>query len=114
MHARRSSERPGSLTAVVSLLTASLAAAAPVVRDLEVTTLEDNEVQGQVAANNGEALASKLKRWPRHGDVKLEGGAFTYRPAKDFNGDDTFWVDVSAGRRTATARVTVHVEAVND
>src|SRR5207244_924649 len=43
------------------------------------------------------------------------GTGLTYRPAADFNGDDTFTYTIGDGNGgSATATVTVHVSSVND
>lgn len=113
-----------SLAVCVGLLHGGGAAAAaptsaPVVRDAELTMAEDTSVDGQVAlvARPNETLSVKLKRPPQHGELVLldaSSGAFTFRPAKDFNGDDAFAVEVSNGRRTSVAKVALHISPVND
>ena len=58
---------------LISILLVGTAAHArpPVVRDIEVTCAEDTEARGQVATAEG--LTTKLERWPKHGDVTLDG-----------------------------------------
>jgi len=110
--------RSGSfLTAGLFLTLAAPALGGPVVRDLELTGSEDTELSGQVAsARPGESLSVKLEQKPKHGQATVDAatGAFTYRPASDFTGDDTFTVRVTSGKKSARARVTLHVAAEND
>lgn len=49
-----------------------------------------------------------------HSTVELDGQTITYRPYRNFHGDQTFTYTVSDGQFTSTARVIVHVTAVND
>ncbi len=53
---------------------------------------------------------------PAHGTVTLNSnGSFTYTPAKDYNGSDTFTYQASDGTlNSATATVTITVNPVND
>lgn len=86
-------------------------------RDLELTGSEDTELSGQVASPRpGETLEVKLEKPPKHGAAVVDPltGAFTYQPARDFNGDDGFTVRVVSGKRSARARVTLHIAADND
>src|SRR5207248_1164827 len=52
---------------------------------------------------------------PSHGSVRCDSGGCTYRPARDYNGADSFTARVSDGRlKSAPATVAVSVTAVND
>jgi len=99
---------------LLTLLATATSAQSLVVRDLELTGAEDAELRGQFALS--EVGAMKLKRSPRHGDVTLEPatGSFVFHPVKDFNGDDTFAIEVSAGKQARVAKVSLHVAAEND
>jgi large repetitive protein len=65
---------------------------------------------------DGDGLAAALAAGPAHGTLALNpDGSFTYTPAADFNGTDSFTYTLSDGRGgTATGTVTVTVAAVND
>jgi VCBS repeat-containing protein len=65
---------------------------------------------------NGDALTAVNPSTPAHGTVSLNAnGSFTYTPAADFNGTDSFTYQASDGSLTSnTATVTVTVTAVND
>ncbi len=108
----------GSLLTLGLLLTLTHPAlASPVVRDQELTGSEDSELSGQIASPRpGEQLSVKLDQRPKHGEASVDPstGAFTYRPAPDFVGDDAFTVRVTSGKTSARARVTLHVTAEND
>ncbi len=84
------------------------------------TTKEDTPVVINVKANDtdadGDALTTSLVTSPAHGAVSHNAdGSFTYTPAANYNGTDTFTYRVSDGAATsAAATVTVKVTAVND
>jgi large repetitive protein len=89
----------------------------PAVRELDVATTEETVAEGQLAAPRpGEKLVLTLKRWPKHGQTTLDPmtGSFRYQPEKDFNGDDSFAVDVGSGAKAISTTVSVHVAAEND
>ncbi|MFS0838243.1 Ig-like domain-containing protein [Paenibacillus sp. 1P03SA] len=90
----------------------------PVTADVALTTAEDTPAAGQVTATDadGDALTYVLAAGPGHGSVLLNAdGTFTYTPAADFNGTDSFSVTVSDGSGgTAVSHVTVTVTPVND
>lgn len=86
-------------------------------RELDVATTEDTAADGQlVALRPGEKVALTLKRWPKHGQATLDAatGAFHYQPEKDFNGDDSFAVEVGTGPKSSLTTISVHVAAEND
>ncbi len=83
-----------------------------------LTTDEDKPVSGQVKATDpdGDALTYAKGTDPQHGTVVVnEDGTWTYTPAKDYNGADTFTVTVSDGHGgTATATIDIGINPVND
>lgn len=86
-------------------------------RELDVATTEETAAEGQLAAPRpGEKLVLTLKRWPKHGQATLDPmtGSFRYQPEKDFNGDDSFAVDLGTGAKASSVIVSVHVAAEND
>ncbi len=108
----------GALTALASPPKAPPAPPPFTVRNLSVTLDEDTSAQGQLAvvARADEKLTMKLKRWPRHGEATFDAatGSFRYVPAKDFNGDDVFSVQVLSAHHAATATVSLTVAPVDD
>jgi len=92
----------------------------PVAVDDAFVTDEDTSLQGSLVANDtdvdGDALGAQLVAAPAHGTLDIgAGGAFTYVPNPDYNGDDSFTYRASDGQLTsdvATARI--HVNPVND
>ncbi|WP_068606939.1 tandem-95 repeat protein [Paenibacillus swuensis] len=92
---------------------------APVAPDLNITTLEDTPVGGQVAATDvdGDVLIYVLTSLPTNGAVTLNAvdGSFTYTPNQDFNGTDSFAVTVDDGNGgTDEANVSIVITPVND
>ena len=93
---------------------------APVAKDDAFTTDEDTPLTASLVANDtdvdGDALTALLVAGPAHGSVALgTNGTFTYTPAPDYNGDDSFTYRASDGALAsdvATARI--HVNPVND
>ena len=91
---------------------------APIAGNNSHTTPEDTAVSGTITARDpeGAPLTFSLDAQPAHGTVVLAAdGTYTYQPAADFNGIDTFQVTVSDGAGgTTTVTVTVTVTPVND
>ncbi|GCL62425.1 Ig-like domain-containing protein [Pseudaquabacterium pictum] len=79
---------------------------------------EDTAITGNVLANDSDddSLTATLVSGPAHGSVTLAAdGSYTYTPAADFNGTDSFTYTVTdAQGATATAAVTISVAPVND
>ena len=90
----------------------------PVATALPVTTLEDKPVNGTVTATDvdGDALTFSKASNPVHGTVTVNAnGTYTYSPAADYFGADSFTVTVSDGNGgNVTATVNVTVTPVND
>ncbi|MBV6715023.1 tandem-95 repeat protein [Paenibacillus chitinolyticus] len=90
----------------------------PVTSDVALTTTEDTPVSGLVAATDadGDSLTYTLRAPASNGTVSLNpDGTFTYVPALNFNGNDSFAVEVSDGRGgTAVSKVILTVTPVND
>ncbi|MDP4203109.1 MAG: Ig-like domain-containing protein, partial [Bacteroidota bacterium] len=108
----------GGITAVKIIVTVLPVNDDPVLTATPVTTPEDTPVNGSVTATDvdGDVLTITKDSDPIHGSVVFNpDGTYTYTPAKDYNGDDSFTVSVSDGNGgTATATVTITVTPVND
>jgi hypothetical protein len=88
--------------------------APPVLAPLALSTKLNTDVQGQVSATDpaGEALTISVVTNPASGTLVSFSptGAFVYRPAQGFLGDDTFRVQVSdAGGNTVAGAVNINV-----
>jgi len=92
----------------------------PVAVDDMVTTLEDTPVDGNVLSNDTDpemdALSAMGGDGVSNGTVTLTpDGRFTYTPAPDFFGADSFTYSANDGNgNSATGTVSVTVEAAND
>ncbi|MDH6593098.1 hypothetical protein M2165_002987 [Variovorax sp. TBS-050B] len=82
------------------------------------TTPEDTAFNGRVAASDvdGDTLTYTMRTPPAHGTVTLDAatGAYTYTPAADYNGMDSFVVAISDGAFTVESTVTMTVTPVSD
>src|SRR5881628_1325195 len=94
---------------------------APVATDDAVTTAEDTAVSGNVLTNDtdvdaGTTLTASLVASPAHGTVTLAtNGVFTYTPAANYNGADSFTYKANDGTVDSNvATVAITVTAVND
>jgi PKD repeat protein len=92
---------------------------APVVQNDAVTLDEDDTLVFHPLENdhdpNGEPLLVSDVVPPEHGSVDWSlDGAFIYRPARDWNGTDTFTYQVTDGDLTGTGTITLQVVPVND
>lgn len=82
-------------------------------------THEDHAVSGLLSGQDreGRKIEFFVSRQPGNGSVTVDvsTGAYTYTPAQDFNGIDSFAFLVKAGTaRSAPAEVSVKIHAVND
>src|SRR5207249_7776811 len=89
---------------------------APVAVDDAFTTAEDTPLTGNVLSNDtdvdtGTTLTAAIVANPTHGTVTLVStGAFTYTPAPNYNGSDSFTYKASDGTadsNVATVAITV-------
>ena len=93
---------------------------APVARDDNASTSEDNHVIVVVLTNDsdidGDALSPLIVVGPAHGSLQRNAdGTFTFTPTPDFHGSDSFTYKVSDGQAESnTAVVNIVVESVND
>ncbi|MFO0841893.1 MAG: tandem-95 repeat protein [Gemmataceae bacterium] len=99
----------------------------PVAKDDAFTTNEDVALSGNVLLDNGNGpdydpdgdpvtVTTTPVSGPAHGSLALNAnGTFTYTPAADYNGSDSFVYQISDGTGGfATATVSITVRAVND
>lgn len=82
-------------------------------------TVEDQSVTGRLSGHDpeGTKIGFLISRHPGNGSVTIDAstGAYTYTPARDFNGIDSFEFLVTAGAaRSAPAEVSIKIDAVND
>ena len=90
---------------------------APVLTAPAVSTPEDTPVGGSVSATDVEndSLTYEKASDPAHGTVTVyNNGTYTYHPADNYNGQDSFDVTVSDGPAEDTETVAVTVTPVND
>ena len=91
----------------------------PVIAEGASVTLEVNEdssdsVTFTASDADGDPLTWSISSGAVEGIVTQTGSEFSYAPAADFNGSDSFVVQVSDGTATGTSTVNVTVIAVND
>ncbi|MCX7891791.1 MAG: Ig-like domain-containing protein [Burkholderiales bacterium] len=104
-------------TATVSLTVVNVP---PVAADDEFTVSEDHVLEGDVLANDtdvpADVLRASLVDGPKHGQLVLKpNGSFSYTPAADFNGTDTFTYRANDGTDSSNiATVTITVTAAQD
>ena len=132
LHAGRELQRHGQLhlhgadgTAVSNVATVTITVTgvndAPVAVNDVATTAEETAVSGNVLTNDtdvdaGTTLTATLVATASNGTVTLAAdGSFTYTPAANFNGTDSFTYTASDGTAVSSvATVTITVTAVND
>src|SRR5205823_4897796 len=91
--------------------------AAPVANAQSVTTDEDTALGIILTGSDadGDALTFAIATQPAHGTVTGTSPNFTYTPAADFNGSDSFTFTASDGAATSSpATISVTVNPVND
>ena len=90
----------------------------PTAVDDTAVTPEDNEIDVDVLANDGDvdgnSLTIKQTTPAAHGTVEMRDNRIVYRPAVNFNGSDEFRYTVSDGEVDAEATVRIDVTPVND
>ncbi|MCJ1880001.1 retention module-containing protein, partial [Pseudomonas nitroreducens] len=94
---------------------------APTSANQNQSTAEDTPLTGKIVASDvdGDTLSYAVKAGatPAHGSVTVNAatGDYTYTPAKDYNGPDSFTVRISDGKGGfADSVVNVNVTPVND
>lgn len=91
---------------------------APEIPDYAEVTPEDTPFDSFVAGTDvdGDALAYSKKTDPANGTVIVNpDGTYTYTPDEDYNGTDSFTVEISDGNGgIAVSTVTVNVSSVDD
>ena len=90
---------------------------APVSSDVTVTTDEDTQKEITLSASDvdGDALVYSVVDQPSNGSVTISGSTATYKPASNYNGNDSFTYRVNDGTvNSNTATVSITVTPVND
>ena len=91
---------------------------APVAANGSAETAEDTQAAGQVSTSDvdGDSLTYSLVDGPAHGTVVVNpDGSFTYSPAANFNGTDSFTYKANDGTVDSNiATVSITVTPVND
>lgn len=111
----------------INIVPASAENTDPVAEDDVISATEDIVLNGNVIADNGNGsdhdddgdlltVTAQTITTANNGTVVLlENGDFSYTPATDFNGSDSFTYTLNDGRGGAdTAAVTINVASVND
>lgn len=112
--------RGGSAQATASFTITSVDDLPQVTTPVTVTLDEDTAATGQVQATDadGDDLSYAVKQGsgPAHGQVTIDAdtGAWSYTPAGDYNGADSFTVLVSDGDDVVEAVVNLDIDPVND
>ncbi|HET7674276.1 MAG TPA: Ig-like domain-containing protein, partial [Gammaproteobacteria bacterium] len=94
--------------------------AAPSASSGSISTTSGKAVSGTLAASDpdaGQTLTFSIATRPAHGTVTLDAssGAFTYTPASDYAGSDSFAYTVNDGYESSAAAVmTIAVTALSD
>jgi hypothetical protein len=85
-------------------------------QDVAISTAEDTAVAVDVpvTASDASAVTYAIATPPTHGTLDGAGPSWTYTPAADYTGSDTFVVQASDVTGSDTATVTLAVSAVND
>jgi len=111
------SDGKGGVTEVTILVTVTAVNDNPVAGPVSVTTKENIATSGKLTANDadGDPLTFSLANPPVNGIVVVNAdGSYTYTPAKDFVGSDTFSVTISDGKGgVTTINVNVTVTLVS-
>ncbi len=112
------SDGNGSSNTYTQTITVTAVNDAPVATGGTLSATEDTAATGTLVATDVDntALTYSVVTQPAKGTVTLgANGAYTYTPAKDANGSDSFTFRASDGALSSnTATVTITVAAVND
>ncbi|MBD9387908.1 tandem-95 repeat protein [Agrobacterium sp. AGB01] len=107
----------GTATATVTVSVAPINDA-PVGSDGAVTVTEDIVFNGQLPEAidpEGQAVLYAVGTPPMHGTLTINpDGSYSYRPASNYNGNDSFTYTVSDGVATSTYMISITITAVND
>ena len=89
---------------------------APVLTVLPVVVNEDSTVSASINAtdSDGDSLSYTLANSTSNGLVTINGSSFTYTPVANFNGSDSFTIQVSDGLSTVSGQYSVIVNSIND
>lgn len=93
----------------------SVANIAPEALSESAVTTADTVLMGQLVGSdsNGDALTFSLASEPANGSVIIGAdGAYTYTPAAEFVGDDSFSFTVSDGEFSAEGSISITVEVL--
>ena len=114
------SARTGTIVAALHTVNVTQVAAPPVASDGFLTTPEDTPISGTLVATNpnGDPITFAIVTPPARGTIVLTNastGAFTYTPALNRFGGDSFTFRATAGEQSSNvAAVTITVNPVND
>ncbi|MHB9800000.1 Ig-like domain-containing protein [Pseudomonas sp. MT3] len=91
----------------------------PTATQQNIAINEDDVLNGQIVANDvdHDSLSYTVKTGTTHGVLMLDGktGAYTYTPAANYSGPDSFTVTVSDGKGgTVDSVVTLDIAPIND
>lgn len=88
------------------------------VYNASITTAEDTPAVESFTATDVDpdtlTISVKEENKPAHGTIELGDGIYTYTPAPDYNGPDTFIITVSDGTAEVNSTINVAISAVND
>jgi RHS repeat-associated protein len=90
---------------------------APVAAPQQLNTPEDTELQVTLGASDaeGDNLTYTIVRYPQNGSLSGSGSNFTYKPAPNYFGTDSFAFRANDGQADSNeAVVDITIEAVND
>ncbi|MDQ1504773.1 MAG: hypothetical protein QOD57_2500, partial [Actinomycetota bacterium] len=115
----RVTDADGESSIATLALTVTSVNDAPLASNLNVSTDEDTAKSGTVSAADidGNALSYAVVANPAHGTLGLNTstGAYTYTPAANYNGSDSFTFRANDGSvNSNTGTVAINVQAVND
>lgn len=107
----------GSATQVVNVTVTPVADAPVAAATQAITTAEDTNATGTVGITDvdGDTIAYTVDTAAGHGTVTVaDNGTYTYVPAANYNGTDSFTIKGTTGDGSASQTFNVTVTAVND